>query len=182
MYVGVTRAADLLYMTLARRRMFLGRFANTGSNFSNNQTTPSRFLKEISPDLLIGFYPHPEAEFTGWEEAKSRVMGRNESEARQQNRKEPYANTGQIKNKETGTGSRSGIPDHGKQDLDKKQHFAAQLYVPLKVGELVQHNKFGIGQVVQIIGEKNKELYNVDFKEAGKRLLDPRFAKLIKIS
>jgi hypothetical protein len=50
------------------------------------------------------------------------------------------------------------------------------------VGDLVQHNKFGMGQVVQIIGEKNKELYNVEFKEAGKRLLDPRFARLIKMS
>jgi DNA helicase-2/ATP-dependent DNA helicase PcrA len=52
----------------------------------------------------------------------------------------------------------------------------------LKVGDLVQHVKFGIGQVTQVIGENEKELYNVEFKTAGKRLLDPRFAKLIKLS
>ena len=55
-------------------------------------------------------------------------------------------------------------------------------YELLKVGDLVQHNKFGIGEVVQVIGDKGKELYNVDFKDAGKRLLDPRFAKLTKLS
>ena len=33
MYVGVTRAADLLYMTLARRRMIPGRFGSGGGGF-----------------------------------------------------------------------------------------------------------------------------------------------------
>ena len=50
----------------------------------------------------------------------------------------------------------------------------------LAVGDKVQHAKFGIGTVVQVIGEQDKELYNVEFDEAGRRLLDPRFAKLIK--
>lgn len=52
----------------------------------------------------------------------------------------------------------------------------------LSVGDKVQHAKFGVGTVVQVIGEKDKELYNVEFDEAGRRLLDPRFAKLIKTS
>ncbi len=50
----------------------------------------------------------------------------------------------------------------------------------LSVGDKVQHAKFGVGTVVQVIGEQDKELYNVEFDEAGRRLLDPRFAKLIK--
>jgi DNA helicase-2/ATP-dependent DNA helicase PcrA len=51
----------------------------------------------------------------------------------------------------------------------------------LVVGDMVQHSKFGTGTVVQVIGEKDKELYNVEFG-SEKRLLDPRFAKLIKLS
>ncbi len=43
------------------------------------------------------------------------------------------------------------------------------------------HAKFGAGVVSQVIGENEKELYNVEFPEAGKRLLDPRFAKLVKL-
>lgn len=55
-------------------------------------------------------------------------------------------------------------------------HFAR-----LSVGDRVMHAKFGAGVVDQVIGENDKELYNVDFQSAGKRLLDPRFAKLVKL-
>src|SRR5262249_49399403 len=56
MYVGVTRAADTLYLTYARRRtQSWGTYAG-----STNFAIPSRFLKEINPNLLQGYYPHPE--------------------------------------------------------------------------------------------------------------------------
>ena len=42
-YVGITRAKERLYLTNARQRMLYGR---------TNQTMPSRFLDEISDDLL----------------------------------------------------------------------------------------------------------------------------------
>lgn len=54
-------------------------------------------------------------------------------------------------------------------------------YEKLSVGDNVQHSKFGVGVVVQVIGEGNKELYNVEFENVGKRLLDPNIAKLNKI-
>ncbi len=55
MYVGVTRAADLLYITLSRKRMLMQRGA--GASFTSSYTIPSRFLKEITPGLLAGYYP-----------------------------------------------------------------------------------------------------------------------------
>ena len=42
-YVGITRAKEKLYLTNARQRMLYGR---------TNQTMPSRFLDEISDDLI----------------------------------------------------------------------------------------------------------------------------------
>ena len=58
----------------------------------------------------------------------------------------------------------------------------AETFEKLSIGDSVQHVKFGTGKVVQIIGDKGKELYNVEFEGgAGKRLLDPKFAKLIKL-
>ncbi|HEY9679359.1 MAG TPA: UvrD-helicase domain-containing protein [Drouetiella sp.] len=55
MYVGVTRAAEMLYMTLARKRMLMQRGA--GASFSSTYTVASRFLKEITPGLVTGYYP-----------------------------------------------------------------------------------------------------------------------------
>ena len=60
MYVGVTRAEDMLYLTLARKRMMIGKGAPGG--FSTNYSRPSRFLAEITPGLLSGYYPAPEPE------------------------------------------------------------------------------------------------------------------------
>ena len=64
MYVGVTRAADLLYLTRARKRMLMNR--GEGGSFGTNYTVASRFLKEIKAGLLQGYYPSPDAdaEFT----------------------------------------------------------------------------------------------------------------------
>lgn len=54
MYVAVTRAGDALHITLARKRTMRGFGA---SGFSSSYTIPSRFLKEIKPDLISGYYP-----------------------------------------------------------------------------------------------------------------------------
>ncbi|HNM51288.1 MAG TPA: hypothetical protein PKN86_16345, partial [Candidatus Obscuribacter sp.] len=54
-------------------------------------------------------------------------------------------------------------------------------YQKLSMGDRVTHVKFGEGTVVQVIGEDDKELYNVEFAEHGKKLLDPKFAKLVKV-
>lgn len=43
MYVGITRARELLYLTNAKRRMLYGK---------ENINPPSRFIEEIDPDLL----------------------------------------------------------------------------------------------------------------------------------
>lgn len=47
MYVAVTRAADKLFMSFARRRLVMGEF---------RYSQPSRFLSEAPKDLLSGFY------------------------------------------------------------------------------------------------------------------------------
>lgn len=51
----------------------------------------------------------------------------------------------------------------------------------LKVGDKVMHTKFGVGSVAEVIGDGDKEIYAVKFESAGKRVLDPRFAKLVKL-
>jgi len=47
-------------------------------------------------------------------------------------------------------------------------------------GERVEHEKYGIGTVIKIIGQENKKLCSIQFDEAGRRLLDPRLSGLRK--
>jgi DNA helicase II / ATP-dependent DNA helicase PcrA len=157
MYVGVTRAADLLFLTFARRRMMTGRSAG---GFAANYTLPSRFLKEIASGLLAGYYPIPQAK---------------------------VEDTGAFRNERPFNVKEDSAPRRKfrEQFSDSQLQFSPaepECFEHLKVGDLVQHSKFGVGEVTAVIGEKDKELYNVEFKGAGKRLLDPRYAKLIKIS
>jgi DNA helicase II / ATP-dependent DNA helicase PcrA len=190
MYVGVTRAADQLFMTFARRRMMLGRNPSSSGYFSTNYTIPSRFLKEISPGLLAGYYPSPsgnegseavisrqrttddswdDGQFSKKQSLKS-APDEESSPERPSLRKADNAPTQVIR-----SGSRI-------RPSDVQSFSQAEAFEHLKVGDVVQHSKFGVGEVTAIIGEQDKELYNIEFKGSGKRLLDPRYAKLIKIS
>jgi DNA helicase-2/ATP-dependent DNA helicase PcrA len=51
-----------------------------------------------------------------------------------------------------------------------------------QVGDRVAHAKFGEGTVSQVLGEGEKAIYSIQFDTiAGKKLLDPKFAKLDKV-
>jgi DNA helicase-2/ATP-dependent DNA helicase PcrA len=175
MYVGVTRAEDLLYMTLARKRMLMGRTPGGPGSFSASYSIPSRFLKEIAPGLLSGYYPSATLSTIKTEQGISNGS---------------FTGVSRV----SGGRARQVDADWHEASEEKWQSDSIQmsgtaggaapqeLFERLKVGDVVQHAKFGIGQVTQVIGENEKELYNVEFKTAGKRLLDPRFAKLIKLS
>jgi DNA helicase-2/ATP-dependent DNA helicase PcrA len=58
----------------------------------------------------------------------------------------------------------------------------AALGPQFKVGDRVSHAKFGAGTISQVLGEGEKAIYSIQFDQiAGKKLLDPKFAKLDKI-
>ncbi|HEY9784036.1 MAG TPA: 3'-5' exonuclease, partial [Candidatus Obscuribacterales bacterium] len=180
MYVGVTRAMDSLYMTLARKRMLMGRGPTGASGFSSAYTIPSRFLKEVAPGLLAGFYPrHSEDDFVHEQTlpAPFEPRGRMTSQPVGQADHPGHPSNQPVKPR----AMRIGSPSAGPLPSASTPNATPVPFDKLNVGDKVQHAKFGIGTVVQVIGEKEKELYNVEFDEAGKRLMDPRFAKLIKI-
>ncbi len=185
MYVGVTRAADQLFLTYARRRML---FANSSGI---SATIPSRFLKEIRSDLMQGYYPSPETPRSqGYELPRS---GEGDWGSGSVRRWEPG---GLCSGTRTPPGagfprpaSNAGPPQRPRAMRIKTEAPETSAPEPepvefehLAVGDVVQHDKFGIGKVFQVIGEKDRELYNVDFESAGNRLLDPRFAKLVKLN
>ena len=219
MYVGVTRAEDALYLTLARKRMILGRGPAGGSGFTSNYTVPSRFLREITPGLLAGYYPPPAGERRpeiaqddpfvsgGWGSAPKSGGNSYGNNYGGNSRPTNYGSSGNSRPNNYGSGNNydraassfganknapaqqpakpramrvdpNAVPPH--RTAHSQEVNAPVSFERLSVGDKVQHAKFGVGTVVQVIGEQDKELYNVEFDEAGRRLLDPRFAKLIK--
>lgn len=59
---------------------------------------------------------------------------------------------------------------------------AAASFERLSVGDLVDHSKFGQGKVIQVLTPGPKELYQIEFVSGEKRVFDPKFAKLVKLS
>ena len=49
---------------------------------------------------------------------------------------------------------------------------------PFKAGDMVEHDKYGVGEVVKVINYANRSLLQINFKEVGKRLLDPDIANI----
>jgi len=219
-------------MTLARKRTMIGRGFSSGS-FSSSYTITSRFLKEIKPGLVNGYYPGGDERmetptqkggFGGQSKYGSNFGSNSNSNFDDDNggrfgRKSHYDGGGSKYgndnygksyggNRPSSSGSGSGnkfaqrrmeannLGPNARPDSFTKPR-AMRLNVPggnaqpeekvveyekLKVGDKVQHVKFGLGEVVQIIGEGQKELYDVLFEGQTKRTLDPKFAKLIKLS
>lgn len=47
-----------------------------------------------------------------------------------------------------------------------------------KAGDIIEHDKYGAGEVVKVINYANRSLLQINFKEVGKRLLDPDIANI----
>lgn len=62
-----------------------------------------------------------------------------------------------------------------KNKTEKKQEFN------FKIGETVEHEKYGTGEIVKVINYANRSLLQINFKEIGKRLLDPAITNIRKI-
>lgn len=184
MYVGVTRAEERLYLTYARKRASFV----SGNYGSTNYTIASRFLNEINPELLTGFEASPGQTYqnnrsehneyadSGWQRARP-TQSESRSDFGRAQTPPPQNNYAKTKPRVL---SRS-LPQPIASNQSQEQQRSEPSFERLKVGENVMHSKFGVGKVTQIIGDGDKELYNVEFQTAGKRLLDPKFAKLVKV-
>lgn len=160
MYVGVTRAEENLYLTHARRRRVFGQ-----SEFA----MPSRFLEEAPRDLLVGYYGQSSSNDRGSSFARDDWGGEDDTSHWQDDVQSAPSILGRK-------------PKSGSQGLSSFYDEAPKSFkIEFKVGDRVKHAKFGEGKVTQVLGSGEKVLYNVDFG-ATKKLLDPKFAKLIKTS
>jgi len=163
MYVGVTRAEEKLYLTYARRRRVFGQ---------SEYCVPSRFLEEAPRELLLGYY------------GQSSSNDRNNYHRKDSSNVDDtshWGNDNTIKSISTFYDDSSYNREYSfssKKSM-QKQPINTNFKIEFKAGDSVKHAKFGSGTVLQVLGAGEKVLYNVDFN-GNKKLLDPKFAKLIK--
>jgi DNA helicase-2/ATP-dependent DNA helicase PcrA len=197
MYVGVTRAEEKLYLTYARRRRIFGQ-----SDF----TIPSRFLEEAPAELLSGYYGQSNSNERGSRFKREEYSNDRVDDVQVQKRNvekgyssEPFYDDvdggtvlrrktkDSIPNNETAHGVSPRAKWGGNSDMDYVAKANAKIQEANKpefeAGDRVKHDSFGEGVILQALGAGAKVLYNVEFPEIGaKKLLDPKFAKLVKIS
>ena len=158
MYVGVTRAKEKLYFTYARERRLFG---------MRDYTMVSRFIEETEKGLLTGFYGGVDEKIPNNKlhiSKKGITRKHSEYEIEELLAKEGVNNVTKIRTPES-------------LNRNEKTSFKIQF----EAGDKVQHEKFGVGLVEQVFGQGEKLLVNVSFENHGKKLMDPRFAKLIKL-
>lgn len=166
MYVGVTRAEKRLFFSFARRRMVFG---------EAKYATPSRFLKEAPQNLLTGMYSL-DAEGADDEVFRSRsgvALRDRAGRSGERGGSSSYGGHGQPARRPAQAESKS---------LSRKNTTKAKTTESFAEGDRIQHSRFGIGTIVQVIPSGEKRLYNVQFDTIeNKKLLDPRYVKLDKI-
>jgi len=201
MYVGVTRAMEQLLITYSRRRLIMGelrygqpsRFLDeippqllTGS-YGFDRRGSRRFSSSLGagPPGRRGQFDEP---FSDSDEPVSSFQTRTpQGTSRGQARESGYS---RFNGNPSSFGGRTNasrpasFPAKGETSspLVGKSAAAPEHSAPLnllKVGDRVSHAKFGEGTVSQVLGEGDKAIYSIQFDAiAGKKLLDPKFAKL----
>ena len=196
MYVGITRARERLYLTLASTRATFG---------DVSVAMPSRFLQEI-PEGLID-----------WRQSPGEVTSRGGTASRALNapsRPGAAGSRSRVGRTESavsfGSGGGSGAaavsePASGNMQSAleqwrerKRAAKAAQAAgggfpntiglgsrdngdLALEVGDRVRHDEYGEGRVVQLTGAGTKRIAHVDFESVGERKLLVKLAPISKV-
>ena len=163
-YVGITRAKDLLYMTCAKSRTVYG---------STSYAMPSRFLKEIPENLYEGSLNTSLTSDSDFDEFSYK------------NREESFADWQYSGNKKTSYLS----SEFGRANSDKAFSFkSAESFLNIlkpnnpvdiseyKVGQKVEHKKFGIGIITGIEPEDDDLKVEIEFEKFGMKRLMAKFA------
>ncbi len=161
MYVGITRAKEKLYFTYARDRRLYG---------IREHAEPSRFISEAPKDLLSGFY--------GGLDEKARNDKQYVSKRGIVRKYSEYEIEELIERPNNGVTNVTKIRQSPTSNL---RGDATEYGISFKTGEKVSHEKFGEGTIEQVFGEGQKTILNINFGNSGKKLLDPKYAKIVKL-
>ena len=145
-YVGITRAEKILYLTNANSRLLYGR---------TNYNQPTRFLREISSDLLNyqGLARPANSSFkVSYTNSDTSKFGQGMSLAQALQERKRQAAPSSIS-----TGS---LP-FGKSSQPSKPE------VSWSIGDIAHHKKWGDGTVLAVSGSGNSQELKINFPEVG---------------
>lgn len=145
-YVGITRAEKILYLTNANSRMLYGK---------TNYNHPTRFLREISSDLLDyqGLARPANSSFkVSYTNSDTSKFGQGMSLAQALQERKRQAAPSSI--------STSGLP-FGKSSQSSNPEVA------WAIGDIAHHKKWGDGTVLAVSGSGNSQELKINFPEVG---------------
>ncbi|WP_148888453.1 DNA helicase PcrA [Streptococcus cristatus] len=147
-YVGITRAEKILYLTNANSRLLYGR---------TNYNQPTRFLREISSDLLSyqGLARPANSSFkVSYTNSDTSKFGQGMSLAQALQERKRQAAPSSI--------STNSLP-FGKSS----QSQPSKPEVAWAIGDIAHHKKWGDGTVLAVSGSGNSQELKINFPEVG---------------
>ena len=184
-YVAMTRAKKAVQFSFASTRM------RNGKHESNS---PSRFIREVdsryianplSSDLTDDDNTSEET-FSGWGRRTSVQQSRFGSQSGY-----GYGRSGSVRTESRTTKRPAGIPESAirKEPLPVRRPQVVQKRVPdaefiptpvlqLKVGQRIEHNRFGFGRILEISGNPADLKAKIKFDDHGEKILILKYAKI----
>ncbi|WP_130178675.1 ATP-dependent helicase [Cryobacterium sp. SO1] len=157
-YVGITRARQRLYLSLAMTRAQFGEV---------NVAMPSRYLQEI-PAALID-----------WKQSPGMANSRGGTQPRALNARRDGGGFGSR------SGTPGQLPPAPKPKTEWANRVTAQVRdngdLTLNAGDRIRHVDFGDGKVNQVTGEGTKRIAHVQFDSSGAKKLLIKIAPIEKI-
>lgn len=178
-YVAMTRAKSSLHLAFAGTRM------RNGKHESN---PPSRFIREIdvkyiANPILDGDMPVSGKESFGFGSLNGRRFGMGNSGAQRYGRdsrafiqkdKASYESSVSPSFTKSGFIKKTSSPPAAAPDPD----FIPVSVLELKAGQIIEHNRFGLGKIIRITGEVEDLKALIDFDSYGEKILILKYAKI----
>ena len=173
-YVAMTRAKKALQLSFAQTRM---RHGKTESN------SPSRFIKEIDRQYVMN--PLSEEMETHEPEAFTKSWGKKTYPSKFGNTygrsSQPVVERKPVSARPVSQPSVASKPILRTQQVPKRvpdADFEPTPILQLRVGQRIEHNRFGFGQILEISGAVTDLKAKISFDDHGEKILILKYAKI----
>ena len=180
LYVAITRAERHCILTCAQNRFRYGKM---------EYDTPSRFIKDIDPSLITVMSERSEYGGDSYHSRQQSRWTQNPRPVASQFRADPMPRAVSPREKEEPVNSFSDSFAN-RLDMARSGSFkpisrvstsasspSTSTQAPLREGNVIEHQRFGIGTVVKLEGEGENRKATVEFRNTGTKQLLLKFAR-----